>query len=134
MLQNTYISLFFFLALILSKNVVHVYTNAPMVFGQGHIGQYSMLVLIVWCRIEHGEIKTYNCFIFLKSILGEYVYTLHGTNGHAFSCLWAFIYAVFTIWNNLFLPFPFTRLTSACLSSLSLDVTISEKLSLTLSN
>lgn len=45
-----------------------------------------------------------------------------------------YIYAIFTFWSNLSLPYSFTSLTSACLSALSLDVTIPEKLFLTLSD
>lgn len=46
----------------------------------------------------------------------------------------SFVYAVFPIQNNLSLPYSFTRIISTCLSGLSLDVTIPEKLFLTLSN
>lgn len=62
------------------------------------------------------------------------MYTFMAQIGHAFLSLEVFVYAVFTIWKNTCLPYSFIRLTSTCLLGLSLDVTISEKLSLALSS
>lgn len=88
----------------------------------------------VQCWIECGTWENlFKCLFFKEYfILGENVYPFMTQIGHAFFHLQAFVYAVITIRKNTFLPYSFIRLTSTCLLYLSLEVIISEKLSLTL--
>lgn len=117
-----FVLLLFFLALILANTVLNTYPNSL----------WPGIYRILYCVSPHFPPWGNRLFLKQYFIWGDLFVHFDGTNGHSFSCLQHFV--IFIIQKNLSLPYSFTRLISTCLSGLSLNVTISEKLFLTLSN